>query len=514
MSRKNNASAKQLFLPQSLAVIAKNFIPAICLFEEGNSMELNCEKQILDIAIIGGGITGLAAAYEVQHWAEENSHPLSCELFEASKVVGGKIATDIIENEEGKFLLEQGPDSFLVQKPWALELAKQLGLKYDLQETNSHQRHVFVLKKGQLRKMPEGMMLMVPTRFWPFVTTSVLSWSGKIRAAFEIFVPKKKDNEDESVAQFIQRRLGKEIFNYIGEPLLAGIYNADSSRQSLHATFPQFASMEEKHGSLIRGMFSAPKSTSKSPFVSFKNGMQTLVSALEKKLQGSIKRNTKVESIIPSEDGLYQLNFSNGQSKYARAVLVTTPAIPCANLLGIISPEASAQLRNLRVSASGSIYFAFRKLDIDHPLQGFGFVVPVSERRAINAITWVSSKLENRVPAGAVLFRVFFGGHKNPGIMSKSDIEIDNIALQELKQIMKIPVAPLFSKIYRNNHDNPQYEVGHLQHMEKIMALLPEGIEIAGSAYGGVGIPDCVHQGRSKAQKAIACVLKKSSGPL
>ena len=278
--------------------------------------------------------------------------------------------------------------------------------------------------------------------------------------------------------------------------------------------FYQFASMEEKHGSLIRGMFSAPKSTSKSPFVSFKNGMQTLVSALEKKLQGSIKRNTKVESIIPSEDGLYQLNFSNGQSKYARAVLVTTPAIPCANLLGIISPEASAQLRNLRVSASGSIYFAFRKLDIDHPLQGFGFVVPVSERRAINAITWVSSKLENRVPAGAVLFRVFFGGHKNPGIMSKSDIEIDNIALQELKQIMKIPVAPLFSKIYRNNHDNPQYEVGHLQHMEKIMALLPEGIEIAGSAYGGVGIPDCVHQGRSKAQKAIACVLKKSSGPL
>jgi protoporphyrinogen/coproporphyrinogen III oxidase len=477
-------------------------------------MELNCEKQLIDIAIIGGGITGLAAAYEVKHWAEENNHPLISELFEESKTVGGKIVTDIIENEEGKFLLEQGPDSFLAQKPWALELAKQLGLKHELQETNSHQRHVFVLRRGQLRKIPDGMMLMVPTRFWPFVTTSVLSWSGKLRAAFEIFIPQKQNDEDESVAQFIQRRLGKEIFNYIGEPLLSGIYSADSSRQSLHATFPQFAEMEKIHGSLIRGMLSAPKNTNKSPFISFKNGMHTLVMALEKKLQGSIKLNSKIKSVILKDNELYQLILSNGQTRYAKAIIVTTPAISCANLLDIISPKASAYLRNLRVSPSGCIYFAFRKLDVDHSLKGFGFVVPASERRAINAITWVSSKLENRSPSGAILFRVFFGGHKNPNIMSKSDIEIDNIALQELKQTMKISVAPLFSKIYRNNHDNPQYEVGHLQQMEKIMSLLPQGIEVAGSAYGGVGIPDCVHQGRTKAKKAIEHILRKSSSLL
>ncbi len=477
-------------------------------------MELNSIEQPIDIAIIGAGITGLAAAYEVQHWAEENNHPFSFQLFEASSVVGGKITTDIIENEEGRFLLEQGPDSFLVQKPWALELAKQLGLKYELLETNSHQRHVFVLKKGQLRKIPDGMMLMVPTRFWPFVTTSVLSWRGKIRAALEIFIPKKKDNVDESVAQFVQRRLGKEIFDYIAEPLLAGIYNADSSRQSLRATFPQFAAMEETYGSLIRGMLLAPKSTTKSPFVSFKNGMQTLVLALEKKLAAFVKRNAKVKSIVKKDGGFYEINFLDGQVRCAKSIILTTPAVFCAELLEIISPEASKNLRQLRTSASGCIYFAFRKLDIDHPLKGFGFVVPISEKRAINAITWVSSKLEKRVPSNAVLLRVFFGGYKNPAIMTKSDIEIENIAFQELKQIMKINVDPIFSKIYRHNHENPQYEVGHLQQIEKIMAALPDGIEIAGSAYGGVGIPDCINQGRMKAQKAIEYILRKSSSTL
>lgn len=414
-----------------------------------------------DIVIIGGGITGLSAAHELN----KLNPSLSVIILESSSRVGGKISTDFVESEHGNFLLEQGPDSFLTAKPWALELARELNLDSEIISTNEKQRRIFVLRDKQLRTMPDGLQLMVPTRFLPFATTNLISLKGKARAAFEAFIPKRREKSDESVASFVRRRLGQEMLDYLAEPLLAGIYNANAEKQSLRATFPQFADIEQKHGSLTLGMLNTKRGSG--GFVSFKNGMQTLVSALQSNLKNQIQLNTSVN------------NLSSIKAKH---ILITTPAAQAMSLLGMQN--------SFRTSSSGSTYFAYRSVDIKHPLNGYGLVIPKPEKRLINAITWTSSKLAHRAPAGTVLLRVFFSGTR------------DDVAESELRDIMKIDSKPLFSRTYRSS--NPQYDIGHLDKVSEIERALPKHVTLAGSSYRGVGIPDCVRQGKLAAAKIIS----------
>jgi oxygen-dependent protoporphyrinogen oxidase len=427
-------------------------------------------------------------------------------LFEASQRLGGKVGTEVVETEHGRFLLEQGADSFLTQKPWALQLALELGLRNELIGTNDYQRNVFVLKNKRLVKMPDGTLLMVPTRFWPFATTGLISPWGKMRAGLDLLLPKKHDDLDESLSDFVRRRLGQEMLDYFAEPLLAGIYNGDPDKQSMQASFGQFVAIEKKYGSLIRGMLGAQKHKKPSEagvpntiFVSFKNGMQTLVDALQNQLAHACHTNTKVLHITQTPERLYELAIEGQPSVLARSVIVTIPAAHAAKLLN--SPD---KFNALRTTSSGCIYLAYKRSDVAHPLKGFGVVIPKIENRALNAVTWTSSKLDGRAPSNTVLLRVFFGGSKSPELVNRPDIEA--IARAELSDILGIQAPPILTRVHTYHHANPQYDVGHLARVQKLEQSMPPGLLLAGSSYRGVGLPDCVHQAGLAANKAISFI--------
>lgn len=466
------------------------------------------DSNYYDIVIVGGGITGLSALFELNNLVKNSINKISIILLESSNQTGGKISTDSVATIFGNFILENGPDSFLTAKPWGLKLVEQLQLNEEIIQTNEC-RTVFVLKKGQLVKMPEGMMLMVPTKIWPFIVTKLFSFWGKVRAAFELFIIKSKSENDESVYNFVQRRFGKEMLAYLAEPLLSGIYNADPKKQSLRATFPQFAQIEKDKGSLIRGFFlsKTKKNKQSSPFISFKNGMQTLIEALVQHTGALIKTNTSLKNIRPIEEYSYELILNNDQIIKTKYLILTTPASVSAQLLQQVSNSAAKELAKLRTVWSGCVYFAFKKTEVKRNLNGLGILIPEVENRAINAITWTSNKFAYRAPPGTVLLRVFFGGSRNPSIMSKTDAQIIAITLEEACRIMEIDAQPIFSRIYRGNHENPQYDVEHLNCITAIKKALPDNIDLAGSAFSGVGIPDCVNQGFIAANKAVQTVL-------
>jgi protoporphyrinogen/coproporphyrinogen III oxidase len=481
-------------------------------------------KQHVDVAIVGGGITGLSAAWFLQQQAQPG---LSYAILESSDRWGGKIKTETVEGfADAPFIVEGGPDSYITTKPWAWQLTQQMGLGAEVLGTNDAQRKIFVLHKGKPTPLPDGVMLIVPTQFTPFALSPLISPWGKLRMGMDLFIPPIKDGRDETLAQFIQRRLGQEALDKIAEPLMSGIYNAEAEKQSLLATFPRFRDIEEEHGSLIRGMLAAKRARSRgasvkgpfakgspakaaqangrgpaqnnrppSAFVSYKPGMEWLVDSLVADLEGELRLNTAVSAITRTTDGNYALEFSEGTLS-ATAVILAVPAYVAAEIMQSLAPEAAAELRNIRYVSTGTISFAYRRAEIEHPLDGFGIVIPRSERRRINAITWTSTKFNHRAPEGTVLLRVFFGGSRTPEMFDKGDEELEAIVRKELHQLMGIKAEPLFNRIYRWPQANPQYDVNHLQRVAAIEADLPPGIFVSGSPYRGIGIPDCVHQGQ------------------
>jgi oxygen-dependent protoporphyrinogen oxidase len=360
--------------------------------------------------------------------------------------------------------------------------------------------------------------LIVPTKFMPFALTPLISPWGKLRMGLDLFIPAKKDDSDETLAGFIERRLGREALDKIAEPLLSGIYNAEAEKQSMLATFPRFRSMEREHGSLMRGMLAsmrvrmtAPKPNSSnsnngrkplSMFMSLAGGMERLVDALRPRLTGDCRLSTGVQSIRRTAEG-YRLELSDGTALEAGAVVLALPTFIAAPLLADLAPEAAAGLRQIRYVGTGTISLAFRRDEIDHPLNGFGVVIPRSENRSINAITWTSTKFDRRAPSGYALLRVFFGGSRSPQMMERSDEEIEKIARQELRAIMDVEAQPVFHRIYRMHNATPQYDVGHLDRVAAIEAALPTGLHVTGSPYRGIGIPDCIHQAQQTAEKIL-----------
>ncbi len=462
------------------------------------------------VVIIGGGITGLSAAWYLQKAG------VRCALLEQSRRWGGKIRTEQVDGYgDTPFVVEAGPDSFLTQKPWALELALELGLAARLLGTNDHQRNTFVLNRGRLTPLPEGVMLIVPTKFRPFVTSPLISWAGKLRLAQEWFLPARTDDADESLADFVRRRLGDEVLDKLAEPLLAGIYNTEAEKQSLLATFPRFREIEKKHGSLTRGMLAAQQQRKSAPpspysiFTSFKSGMIELVDGLLSRLDGDLHLNTGVKSITRNADDTYTLLLSDNSRLKTDHLILTTPAYVTARLLGDVCDLAADMLADIRYVSTGTISLAYKRADISHPLHGFGVVIPRSEKRPINAITWSSTKFNHRAPEGHALLRVFFGGSRTPESFDLSDDDLLRTVQAELRALMGIDAAPLFTRINRWREANPQYDVGHLDRIDALEAALPPGIHVAGSAYRGIGVPDCVHQAKITAAKVAEQVREQ-----
>jgi oxygen-dependent protoporphyrinogen oxidase len=487
-----------------------------------DSSTITGSPPALRVAVVGGGITGLACAWYLEQMAAERDIDLAYTLLEACDRWGGKLLSERVKGPDGaEFVVEAGPDSFLTgQKPWGLQLARELGLEDRILDTNDSLRKVFVLKKGRLVPLPDGVMMVIPTRIMPFALSPLISIPGKLRMGMDLFIPARRDGQDETIAGFIGRRLGAEAVDRLADPLMSGIYNAESDRQSVLATFPRFRTIEEQHGSLIRGMIAARRAGKQAPappagekrhgmFVSLRDGTQELSDALAAQLSGDLRLGAAVLSLDRLDGGGYRLTLENEETLEVDQVILTTPAFVAADLLCEMAPEAGQRLSAIRYLSTGTVSLAYRADQIGHPLDGFGLVIPRSERRStgerrsINAVTWTSTKFDHRAPGDYALLRVFFGGSRSPQMMEHDDRELLRLVRGELRDIMGIGAEPVMVHINRWWEANPQYDTGHLDHVAAIEAALPDGVYVTGSAYRGIGIPDCVRQAKETAQAVI-----------
>lgn len=475
-----------------------------------------CSMSRYPVAVIGGGIAGLSAAW----WLQKAG--LDYALLEQDVRWGGKIHTERValnEWEETPFIVEAGPDSFITQKPWGVALAREVGLGDALIGTNEDLKQTYVLHRGRPTPLPDGVLMIVPTRLKPFLLSPLISPWGKLRMGMELFIPPRRDDGDETLADFVRRRLGSEALDKIAEPLMSGIYNAEADKQSLLATFPRFRELEQKHGSLIRGMVAsqrlrsrhAPPSNGKPLpfFVTPKEGVEALVTALRSHLRGDLRLRTSVEALERAVGG-YRLHLSNGTMLDAGQVILATPAYVAARLLRTLTPEAADLLDGIRYVSTGTISLAFRSGEARNPLHSYGLVIPMSERRPINAVTLSSVKFAHRAPEGYLLLRVFFGGSRSPRSMELSDGDLYTTVCCELDALLGIDAEPLFHRIYRWFRSNPQYDVGHLERVAAIERRLPPGVHLAGSAYRGVGLPDCIHQAQEAVERVVSGQKERS----
>ena len=467
------------------------------------------------IIIIGGGIAGLAAAYRIQKEISEGAS-LECILLEGGDRFGGKIAT---KRSDG-FVIERGPDSFISQKPAAIQLCQQLGLGDHLVSTNPGTPNTYVYTGGKLVTMPDGLSLMIPTKFLPFAFTPLFSLSGKIRMAFDLLIPRKTDESDESLASFVRRRMGEEALRKMAEPMLAGIYASDPETMSIGSTFPMFVETERKYRSLILGMLARKKAmllnASKRPksnfslFMTLKDGLGEMVEAVIKKSPDiKFQSRVRVESISWKE-GDWTVLLEEGGEQKADALILATPGHITARFLESVTPKAAELLKQIKYVSTATVTIAYKKEGFSHALDGFGFVVPKCEGRSILACTWTSSKFPHRTPDGHVMLRCYLGGALQEEIAEKDEETMANLVKQDLKEIMGITEEPVFCKIFHNRKSNVQYEVNHSQRIDTIMQELQEGLFLAGSAYRGIGIPDCIQSGTKSAESAIELLLGKS----
>ena len=455
--------------------------------------------------VIGGGISGLAAAYSLQKLEGPDANYL---LLEASDHLGGKIVTYAGDG----FLIEGGPDSFLTQKRAALDLCRELGLGDQLIGSNhTATPSTYVLSKGKLHPMPEGMMLMAPTMILPILRSKLISWPGKLRMGLEIFIGRNTTGADESLGAFVRRRMGSELLAKIAGPLMAGIHAGDPEALSLRSTFPMFPEMEKTHRSLVLGMMKRKKQQAAQPstgprpsmFTTLSGGLQQLPDAIAARLNPHhVKLNTRVQSIAINGNQ-YKLTLADGSSILADNVVFTTPAYVTADIVQQLDPALAENLRRIRYVSTSTVSLAFRRSEITCDLNGFGFIVPAAEGRKINACSWSSTKFSHRAPDDFVLMRVFIGGAFAEDLAEQDEATLIDIARNELREIMGITATPVLACAYRWTKSNPQYNVGHSALIGKIDELTAAhpGLYLAGAAYRGSGIPDCIQSGVDTATK-------------
>ncbi|WP_313894508.1 protoporphyrinogen oxidase [Psychrobacillus sp.] len=468
------------------------------------------ESSVKRIVIIGGGITGLSAAYYTSKWFEERNIPVALTLIEKGEKLGGKIRT-LHRND---FIIEKGPESFLARKAPIISLIKDLGLEDELTSTNPQAKKSFILHKNKLHAMPPGLVLGIPTEITPFMKTGLVSPLGKVRAAMDLCLPKKKGTADESLGSFIERRLGKEVLEHITEPLLGGIYAGDTYSLSLQATFPHFYEMEKKHRSLILGMLAnkskqapsenVPKIAKQNMFLTFKNGMSTLVDRLEEALQSiTIQTGHGVEEI--TQNGrCYEVCVTDGEKLLTDGLILALPTFEAAKLVeNIVSLNWLNEINYVSVA---NIALAFEKKDILFPLNGSGFVIPRKEGRNLTACTWSSSKWLHAAPSDKVLLRCYVGRGGAEQWVHLTEQELLAKVLSDLDEIMGIKATPLFHEITRLCQSMPQYPVEHAEKLKEVRETLQTkapGIYVCGAGYEGVGVPDCIDQGKRAAEQVV-----------
>ncbi|HYA25596.1 MAG TPA: protoporphyrinogen oxidase [Terriglobales bacterium] len=457
------------------------------------------------IAIIGSGISGLAAAFALEK-SRKDGASLNYVLYEASARLGGVLVTEHVDG----CLVEAGPDSFLTEKPWATDLCRELGLEDQLIGSNDPDRKTYIVVKGKLVELPDGLMFMVPTKILPTVLSPLFSMRTKLRMAQEWFHPPHKADGDESVAAMVERHYGAEMVDRLADPLLSGVYGGEASRLSVRAVLPRFAEMEAKYGSLGRAMLAArskmpPSANGPKPlFTSLKDGMQQMVDSVASRLTSSaLHTNVPVQS-VQQQDGGWLVSAGYASEQFD-AVIVATPAPIAAGLLQISSAQLASELRAVDYTSSITVNLAYDQQVRSSLPPGFGFLVPRSEGRRLLAATFVHNKFPHRAPADRALLRCFIGGAQNETVLQLSDEQIVAMVREELRQIIGLAADPLFARAYRWRSAMAQYSVGHLERLQRIDNLLAQlpGLALAGNGYRGIGVPDCIRSGSEAARKTL-----------
>jgi oxygen-dependent protoporphyrinogen oxidase len=466
------------------------------------------------VVVIGGGIAGLATCYHLLQEARAAGRRIEVTLIDKGERPGGNIRT---ERAEG-FLIEGGPDCFLSEKPWALQLCKKLGLEGSVLPTSKPRGKTYVFSRGKLHLLPEGVILMVPTKMIPLLTSSLLTLRGKLRMAIEPLIPKRKEKGDESLGDFVTRRLGKEALDKIAEPLVAGVHAGDPATMSIRSSFPRFVELEEQYGSLVKGMVArmaqmkkkkdaAPKGNGPvmTMFVTLKNGLGELVDKILHEIKDvEILSGTSVAE-IKKRGGGYEVRTDSGRVIDAGSLVVATPAYISAELLRGVDPELAEKLLTIPYASTATISIGFNKKDVLHPMDGFGFVVPGSEKRGIMAASWSSVKWAGRAPDDKILIRCFVGGANRAHLVELDDAEMTKLVRAELKAMMGIDAEPVLVKIFRWRKAMPQYTIGHTERIAAIKALTEKhpGLYLTGSAYHGIGISDTTREAESTAKRVV-----------
>ena len=463
------------------------------------------------VVVLGGGVTGLTACYRLLEASRAQNASLEIHLIEASHRLGGVVETEFA----GDVLMEKGPDCFLTSKPEGVELCEELGIGGELIGTNERHRRSYVLRGGELLPVPEGFYLLAPYQIGPFLTSPVFSPLGKLRMAMDVLLPRRRGDADESLADFVRRRFGREALERMAQPMVAGIYSADPEHLSLKATMPQFHEIEREHRSLILGLRKrmqkrgAGEGVSASGpryglFVSFERGMGVLADALAEKVgSASIRTGCRAESLERNEGG-WRVRLEDGEGVDADAVCVTLPPNAAARMLEKIAPGISGELMSIPSGSLATLNLVYRAEQVANPLHAMGFVVPAIENRTLLACSFSSTKFAGRAPEGKVLIRAFAGGEA----ASRAGLEDEELArrlIDELRPILGISGEPEASVFYRYEESLPHYLVGHLEKVQRVGRELETtpGLALAGNAYRGVGIPDCVKSANEAVDKIL-----------
>jgi len=495
------------------------------------------EAQTRRVAVIGGGTSGLAAAYTLAR-ARQAGAPIEELLIEASPCLGGVVRTETVDG----FVVEAGPDSFLAEKPQAAAMARELGLGGDLMGSNDHARRTYILHRGRLLPLPDGLMFLVPTRLWPMVTTPLLPLSTKLAAAWELLSsPTARGDEDESVASFVKRHFGEAMVENIADPLLAGVYGGDSATLSVRSVLPRFWEMERRHGSLTRATLKAMRQrraaiqgngqgansggTGVAPsrglplFMTLKGGLEQLTARMAahvEKYRIYLRRPVRAVEYAPGGPGgtadscsrRFLIACEDGRSYDADAVVLALPANRAGGLLSPLDPRLGELLQGIPYSSSMTVSLGFDEQARASLPPGFGFLVPRKEQRRMLACTFVHAKFHHRAPEGKAMMRCFLGGARDPDVLQLNDEEAVAGVRRELKEILNFAAEPLFFRVHRWPESMAQYPVGHSERIKDIEVRLQNlpGLYLAGNAYSGIGISDCIRTGKASAEKALDLV--------